>query len=83
MKIIKEAAHEISNIPNDLLELQSDWYGYVDDIVDEIEDLGYDVLDYNNEWITVSDPENDDDTEYVLKLGGTERTITIDNIRVI
>lgn len=54
-----------------------DWYGRLDDIIEDLKNNGFAVLNATNEFIDVSD---ENDKEYVLKLGGTERTITINKI---
>lgn len=54
-----------------------DWYGRLEDIIEDLKEHGFSVLNATAEWIDVSDSE---DKEYVIKLGGTERTITIDKI---
>lgn len=43
---------------------------------------GYEVLSSNREYISFIDPE-DDDTEYIAYIGGTERTVYIDRIKEI
>lgn len=60
------------------------WYGQLDDIIEDLESNGYDVLDSNNEYIVVSpiESDNDEDVQYVLYLGGTNRTIYIDRTEV-
>lgn len=63
--------------------LKNDWYGRLEDIVEEIEELGYEVLEANGEYITCWEENSDDDTEYIIRLGGTERTITVEEIREI
>lgn len=57
-----------------------DWYGRLDDIIEDLKNNGFDVLNATNEFIDVSD---ENDKEYVLKLGGTERTITINKIEAL
>lgn len=54
-----------------------DWYGRLDDIIEDLKNNGFAVLNATNEFIDVSD---ENDKEYVLKLGGTEKTITINKI---
>ena len=54
-----------------------DWYGRLDDIIEDLKNNGFTVLNATNEFIDVSD---ENDKEYVLKLGGTEKTITINKI---
>ena len=57
-----------------------DWYGRLDDIIEDLKNNGFAVLNATNEFIDVSD---ENDKEYVLKLGGTERTITINKIEAL
>lgn len=57
-----------------------DWYGRLDDIIEDLKNNGFAVLNATNEFIDVSD---ENDKEYVLKLGGTERTITINKIELL
>lgn len=62
-----------------------DWYGRIEDIVREFKMDGYEadfeVVEVNREYITVATEEDDEDVEYQLVLGGTERTITIEKVR--
>lgn len=57
-----------------------DWYGRLDDIIEDLKNNGFAVLNATNEFIDVSD---ENDKEYILKLGGTERTITINKIEAL
>lgn len=57
-----------------------DWYGRLDDIIEDLKNNGFNVLNATNEFIDVS---NENDKEYVLKLGGTEKTITINKIEAL
>lgn len=63
-------------------EITGEWFGRLEELVEDIEEKGYEVLDANREYVAFSDPE-DDDTEYVAYLGGTERTIYIDRIKEV
>lgn len=58
-------------------EITGEWFGRLEDVVEYIEAEGYEVCEYNSEYISFYD---EDDNEYVAKLGGTERTIYIDRI---
>ncbi len=59
-------------------EMTGEWFGKLEELVEDIEEKGYEVLDSNREYISFVDPE--EDTEYVAYLGGTERTIYISRI---
>ena len=64
-----------------LTAIENDWYGRLDDICEELEEMGFEVLDCNREYITVGYEEDGRDAEALIRLGGTERTITIEGIR--
>jgi hypothetical protein len=57
-----------------------EWFLTVEDIKDYIEDEGYEVIDINREQVVFVDPDDDDDIEYVASIGGTERTMYIENV---
>lgn len=59
--------------------IKNDWYGRRQDIIDELRSAGFDVDQANAEYITAI---GKSEKEYVLYLGGTERTITIKKVRV-
>ena len=69
----------MSDVRDNIFSFLDDWYGRLNDIIEDLEEHGFEVLTSNAEWIDVSK----DDKEYVLKLGGTERTITIDKIEML
>ena len=69
----------MSDVRDNIFSFLDDWYGRLNDIVEDLQEHGFEVLTSNAEWIDVSK----DDKEYVLKLGGTERTITIDKIETL
>ena len=66
-----------SDVRDNPFSFLDDWYGRLDDIIEDLKDHGFAVLNATAGWIDVSDA---DEKEYVLKLGGTEKTITIDKI---
>ena len=56
----------------------------LNELVEEIEEIGFNVDAANREYIIVSRETDDDDEEaYQLLLGGTERTIIVREIREI
>lgn len=66
-----------------LEELQNGWYSSLDELVEEIEEAGFDVDEVNREYITVSH-EDEDETVYIdIRLCGTERTIKVNSIEEI
>lgn len=65
---------------NDLRDkLEGEFWTRLSELVEDIEQLGYDVLDYNDEYVVVA---LDDETEVQINLGGTSRTMTLDFDRV-
>lgn len=66
-----------------LCGIMNDWYGCMEDLLQDLKSYGFDVLEYNRESITVS---YDDAGEYVqvhLVLGGTERTIVVEDFEEV
>lgn len=64
-------------------EILDSWYGRLDDLVADLKDAGYSVEEANREYVSGWDDKSmDKDIFYTIKLGGTERTITIDDIRI-
>ena len=68
-----------------LKNLENSWYGRLEDIVEELEDLGIDTdcCYISREFIGVSFEEDGEDVEVDIRLGGTERTITIDDVKLV
>ena len=66
-----------------LCGIMNDWYGSMEDLLQDLKHYGFEVLESNCESITVS---CDDDGDYVqieLALGGTERTIVVEDFEEI
>ena len=62
-----------------LKDLQGDFWTNLDELVEDIEDqLGYEVVFKSREYLSIIDPDAEDDAEYKLSLGGTERTIVVE-----
>lgn len=55
-----------------------EWFGRIEELVEEIEENGYEVLEANAESVTFED---NDEKQYVAYVGGTERTMYIESIR--
>lgn len=66
-----------------LCGIMNDWYSCMEDLLQDLKSYGFEVLEYNSESITVS---CDDAGEYVqvrLVLGGTERTIVVEDFEEV
>lgn len=66
-----------------LCGIMNDWYGSTEDLFQDLKHYGFEVLESNRESITMS---CDDDGDYVqieLVLGGTERTIVVEDFKEI
>ena len=70
----------MKDVRDNVFSFLDDWYGRLDDIIEDLKNNGFAVLNATNEFIDVSD---ENDKEYVLKLGGTEKTITINKIEAL
>ena len=70
----------MKDVRDNAFSFLDDWYGRLDDIIEDLKNNGFAVLNATNEFIDVS---NENDKEYVLKLGGTEKTITINKIEAL
>lgn len=62
-------------------KLKGDFWTRLPELIEDIEELGYDVVDSNNEYIIVAPKGPDSDDEYQIFLGGTSRTMTLDFAR--
>ena len=56
------------------------WWTHLNELLEEIEEIGFTVDEANREYIVVS---TDDDEAFQLLLGGTERTIIVKLIKEI
>lgn len=56
------------------LDMLDTWYARLNELVEDIENLGYEVLESCAEYIVFAD---DEDNQYIARLGGTPRTIII------
>lgn len=66
-----------------LCGIMNDWYSSMEDLFQDLKHYGFEVLESNRESITVS---CDDAGEYVqvrLVLGGTERTIVVEDFEEV
>ena len=63
--------------------LKNNWWGRLEELVEEIEDMGYEVLEQNREYITCWSEDDDSDEQYQIRLGGTERTIIVEEIEEV
>ena len=66
-------------------DIANDWYGRLEDLEEELNENGFDVLEANREYVDVSGGEDEDgnDIQYILYLGGTETTIVIKEIKTV
>ena len=62
-----------------LCGIMNDWYGSMEDLFQDLKHYGFEVLESNRESITVSC----DDVQIELVLGGTERTIVVEDFEEI
>ena len=65
---------------NNLVALKDRWFRNLAELKEEIQEIGYDIDECNREYIVVSAEDDDEEETFELRLGGTERTITIEKI---
>ena len=58
------------------------WFSRMEDLVEEMEDLGLEVLEANREYVVASYEEGEEDIQLILNIGGTENTIIITSVDV-
>lgn len=56
------------------------WFGRMEDLTEELEDMGLEVLEANYEYVVVGYEEDGDYIQFILRLGGTARTIIITSV---
>lgn len=61
--------------------LGRDWWRDNANLAADLEELGYEVIEGNIEWISFYDPRESDDLQYTLRLRGIN-TITIDRLEI-
>ena len=59
------------------------WYGRREELVEDLEDMGLEVLESNAECIVVAFQEGGEDVQIQITLGGTESTIVISDVEEI
>ena len=66
-----------------LCGIMNDWYGSMEDLFQDLKHYGFEVLESNRESITVSCNDDGDYVQIELVLGGTERTIVVEDFEEI
>lgn len=59
------------------IENMNGWYGRLEDLTEELEEMGLEVLEATAEYIVVGYEDGDEDVQIMLALGGTSSTIVI------
>lgn len=58
------------------------WFSRMEELVEELEDLGLEVLEANREYVVASYEEDEEDVQLILNIGGTGNTIIITSVDV-
>ena len=66
-----------------LCGIMNDWYSCMEDLLQDLKSYGFEVLEYNRESITVSCDDADEYVQVRLVLGGTERTIVVEDFEEV
>ena len=53
----------------------------LDEMIEELEYLGYDVVEANGEYVSIIADEDDEDAEYILYLGYANTTMWVTRVR--
>lgn len=80
----KTLREDIGDDPFESLhQLEGDFWTRIAELVEDVEELGYTVVESNSEYIVVAyyDIDEDDTVELQIPLGGTSRTVTLDFTR--
>ena len=74
-----------NKIENMLNSMVGNWYGEHQDIFVELNKMDVDVFEATAEYISAgyTDKEEDEDVQIMIRLGGTESTITIESIEEV
>ena len=63
------------------MTIGGDFWTDIHEMADDLEDLGYRVEDYNDEYAVIMDPEEEDEQEFILYLGHANKTMWVEKIR--
>ena len=76
----------MNDMEEKLMALEGNWYGRLGDIASELNEMGLDLdgCSYiSREYIGVQfEDEDGDDYEAILRLGGTETTVTVTAVEI-
>lgn len=62
--------------------LENNFWTDKNEMIEELEKMGYEVMEANDEYISITAKEDDDDDkEFVLYLGHANRTMWVEKIR--
>lgn len=64
-------------------ELQNCFWTKLEEVVEEIEECGAEVLESSREYIVASYEDDGEDVQVEFRLSGTERTITIESFEEV
>ena len=68
---------------NNTFKFLDAWYRFLDELIFDLEDHGFTVEMANRELIECYGEDTPEDQCYILHLGGTERTITIESVETL
>lgn len=65
------------------LESMGTWWGRNEDLIEDLEEMGLEVLEHNDEYIVVAYEGDEEDVQLQITLDGTPRTIVIGSVEEI
>lgn len=66
-----------------LCGIMNEWYGSMAELHEDLEQYGFEVLVSNSEYVIVTCIDDGDYVQVQLVLGGTERTIIVDDFKEV
>ena len=64
-----------------MMNVEGKFWTRRNEMVEELEELDYEVTEINDEFVAVVDLQDDEEAEYVLYLGHAGRTMYVENVK--
>lgn len=71
----------MKDIEKVMMNVSGQFWTRQNEMVEELEELDYSVLEVNHEYVVVADLQDEDEEEYILYLGHANSTMWIENVR--
>lgn len=71
----------MSNLERVEMDMSGKFWTRQNEMVEELEELDYEVTENNGEYVAVIDLHDDDEAEYILYLGHANSTMWVERVR--